>query len=49
MEEEAVAVPDEQRKKVLSYLQQLFAGMKDVIEECRNAIKSNDEDFDHIS
>ena len=42
-------MPEEQRKKVLSYLQALYSSLKEIIEECRSAIKTNDEDFDHIT
>ena len=52
MEESEVLQPqisEEQRKKILIYLQQLYTGLKELIEETRSALKQNDDDFDHIT
>ena len=43
------SISEDQRKKILSYLQQLYSKMKELIEQTRSKIKENDEDFEHIT
>ena len=43
------SVSDEQKKKILSYLQQLYSKMKELIEQTRTKIKENEDEFDHIT
>lgn len=40
---------EEQRNKIMAYLQQLYANLKDLIDQTRDKIKQNEEDFDHIT
>ena len=48
-EEPTVVVTEEQRAKVMSYLQSLFDGLNALIEETRESIKENEDDFEHIT
>ena len=49
MEEAETQITDEQRKKIMNYLQQLYITLKDLIEQTRTQIKENEDDFDHIT
>jgi uncharacterized protein YsxB (DUF464 family) len=47
-ENQVSVVPEEQRQKVMNYLQQLYIALKELIDETREKIKVNEDDFDHI-
>lgn len=40
---------EEQRRKVLTYLQQLYIALKDIIDKIRQKIKTDEDNFDHIT
>ena len=42
-------ISEEQRKRILNYLQSLYTGLKECIEDTKTKLKQNEDDFDHIT